>query len=1613
MAPVGGDHTATALLASRPVTPIAELNPDLLDQASRVVRGNVTITWPYNSVTKTLAFLLAESDVRLRRARGQIRIELRGPSAAAASECGLGAGDELLLGLDGAHWAKDVSRGRIPGARVDWQLQFSEKLILQVTSSETGETKHITIDHPASDVLDGPVAEPPRAATPEPAPRVPDVQSAVHQISDIPLNEYASPAFMKRARLSYGALFEGGFDIFEEDGGVKGRGRKRARFGRDSSAWRYSSQSPSPEPPLPIDDAVDEVLSVDGTPQPSPNPQVVDEGCQTGDVEMEAPAPEPGQPAVSQGEAVHVPTEHQPLVPHRSPTLPVQNELASAHQPRQGSATPAAQEEPVPSSREAFAPISKAASTAESREQPANEPDQVEQARESPVAKASQPSPPHQEKTPSMLFGGPRPLGSNFSMFGAGAPAQLESTLSLTDQVRFGFSHVPQTTRSPSPPEPEPVPAQQHRREDPYPTSYLDETPASATYADMNTRDDAADEQAELAGRGQSEPPKPPAVESFAQGQWEMSTQPPGYNQIEGGHFGADALEEGARVASEQASLHADSTAPEAVPEGFASYGGAHVPDQHQESPPPQASPHEEQPFVENEDTVSGDEVGVDDEEDAEAESDEDAYGERIEEGDYDQRNYDMPSDDDEGLSEQDDEIELEAEERDGNGEAYDEDDEGEEWDEDEDEEDYESEEEDYEDDYDTRGYQPRKPAAPAPKGEPVVISLLSDSEDEEEEPAPAPKEPAAASPPVAAQHAPEGLSTSRSPEDAGSSSPEDAGSRSPEDAGSRSPEDAGSRSPEDAGSRSPADPGSPEVLKSVETDKTNKGPASNIFNQTHVIDFAVGLDKGQGVSQPPRAPPADLGSDTAPSSFSSKVTGSFEVSNAREGSAPVSEPAQSEGSSEGLFVSQPRARSRDAEDERTEGSLNDEYEDTHAESTDMERESVPEQVGPEDVVASVEVEEDEVASLPDADNASLASQVEMDEDLAESEDDYMSVDEAAYVTDVAMGSEGSSLEVEEVAGSEEDVHMIDVSSPLVESASPEMMDVQEPPQASPAVFSDFAVSEVVSEAAISTAADEPPPTAQIPAPQDAQQASSYAATEQELAAVEQLQKTLAESPGGSPEAREAKADTEEPAEAGRNAPHASELETGVASPPLELQEPAEELETQARTEIAVTPPAQPLQHGTVIDVEIEEAREESVVPDSSLAPPMPTVAKLDLPSSDEQPAPTRSFPTPRKEAQAIALPEGSSAPQTPEPDSVHRSPPATAEDDEDEALIQEQLTQELQQSFEAEMAEAHAHIPSPTATGDLSINLARQAVAAKRQKTAEAQAHPPSPTTTADLSVNLARQAVASKRQKKAPEPIRTSPPVTRARSSSLRSNATPEREDNSVSLARAALASPSRQDAEADGTGSGTSTSPGISTNPATTMTTTTAAALKSELAKRLRTDLPECVPLKSLRVHVDKQPNAIAVVTSRPSAPARAKGGPREYFMAFRVTDPSVAPAQVVEVQLYRPHKDSLPVVKPGDVVLLQRFQVKALTRKGFGLRTDAESAWAVWDSPPDADGGGQAAAPQIRGPPVEDWQGCVEYVRMLKEWFALLVGDAATRGKLERADRKMEEAGGGKS
>lgn len=249
------------------------------------------------------------------------------------------------------------------------------------------------------------------------------------------------------------------------------------------------------------------------------------------------------------------------------------------------------------------------------------------------------------------------------------------------------------------------------------------------------------------------------------------------------------------------------------------------------------------------------------------------------------------------------------------------------------------------------------------------------------------------------------------------------------------------------------------------------------------------------------------------------------------------------------------------------------------------------------------------------------------------------------------------------------------------------------------------------------------------------------------------------------------------------------------------------------------------------------------------------------------------------------------------------------------------------------------------------------------------------------DSSIRFARSAAAFKRgQRKPSDQSLTSPRTTRNMSASFKKSASPEQADASVQLAKAALKTPSKKKA--------------ASTAPS-------ASSLKTDLTKRLSSDMPECVPLKDIKKYHSKRLDIAAVATTAPSAPKRTSA--RQYALSFNVTDPSIVPDQVVEVNMFRAHKDYLPIIKAGDSVLLRGFTVVALKGKEFGLQTHDESSWAVFDS-------GEDGLPQIRGPPVELDEEETAYLMTMKSWYAAL--DEAAKGKIEKANQVFDEVNGSK-
>lgn len=193
----------------------------------------------------------------------------------------------------------------------------------------------------------------------------------------------------------------------------------------------------------------------------------------------------------------------------------------------------------------------------------------------------------------------------------------------------------------------------------------------------------------------------------------------------------------------------------------------------------------------------------------------------------------------------------------------------------------------------------------------------------------------------------------------------------------------------------------------------------------------------------------------------------------------------------------------------------------------------------------------------------------------------------------------------------------------------------------------------------------------------------------------------------------------------------------------------------------------------------------------------------------------------------------------------------------------------------------------------------------------------------------------------------------------------------------------------------------------------------------AEGLSTPHAYFTPLSTLPQHLNPSTpqtiDILAVVTTAPKTPERAKAGPRDYFTSFRVADPSLPllqPASSVRVEVFRPWKAVLPAAEAGDVVLLRAFAVKSRKRRAFLLSCDA-SAWCVWrfgevgvGEEEEEEGkrrrmssvSGAEVREEVKGPPVEFGEAERERARVLRGWWVGL------RGKEDGGEVEGEEERG---
>lgn len=210
-----------------PQLPIAELKPELSDRDSTQFRAAVTLIWPYSSSQRQFALLLAEPNFRLRRKKGQVRARFHGSSAKALATTGVGIGDEVILSLRGAHFVQEDTVST-PGRSIDWELEYTQTVTIQVFR-DGSQIANLELENVA----------------PTPVPRSP--VRTIPAIVPSPAQQWSSPAFLKRVRLSDGPSFEAPYDPLAEGNGDGHDKKRRRKSYRDWNAWTYSARTPSPD----------------------------------------------------------------------------------------------------------------------------------------------------------------------------------------------------------------------------------------------------------------------------------------------------------------------------------------------------------------------------------------------------------------------------------------------------------------------------------------------------------------------------------------------------------------------------------------------------------------------------------------------------------------------------------------------------------------------------------------------------------------------------------------------------------------------------------------------------------------------------------------------------------------------------------------------------------------------------------------------------------------------------------------------------------------------------------------------------------------------------------------------------------------------------------------------------------------------------------------------------------------------------------------------------------------------------------------------------------------------------------------------------------------------
>ncbi|ATY61831.1 Nucleic acid-OB-fold [Cordyceps militaris] len=1596
---------ASRALDTQTPTPISALNPELPDRDSCVIDGVVTITWPYSIVTRSAAFILAEPDFRLRHARGQLRIEFHGHAAQKLFDAGIGGGDALRISLEGAEWETHKSQTRMPGTILEWQLKFTNRLLMRIRRADDPQLEILDLNLPdnanGDDALH--VTRTPQGSSPlmhsglfatevvaTPAAHSPDYNRPAKRTASYAFEpaEYASPAFLKRARVSYGSLFEDGFDIFDEDVAkkkTKTKKTKRTRFSMGATGWRYNSRSPTPEPRAPgtpelESDSEEDNEAAEPMAAAMKSPAMVDESSQTQETSFASQVAEQARESAS-------------LIP--------------------SSPTPMSLGKPEEKSNGLFAvPTFGTPSTTKAEA----------------VSAFGQPSRPLFGGTTNMFASAkpttPSQRGVFGSSFGNSGFSVEHTTTASTSSIPVFNDALAESIQSREAAE-ERAPGQ--------PESAFDVSTEEAYH-------EIATSFGVIAGQEAHREMNPFAAPEFLQPasiRNPFTVEP--FPQAASHDLGDDDIYE----ANTYPEIHEEDKPKESGPHTFA------------EEPFPQASQDQATddiyeattyPEIHGEDNPKGSsppfDVSRSFDQGGSNSPNQSAREEEIEEEEDESTDYDIEAGEPSqrlgqaALEEEEDDAEdVEQEEYDEDGEGYDE--EESRYDEhyEEDDEEHYEDDDDEEEESDSES---DKPASQVPQAsqDPIFISLLSDSEGEDE---PAAVSPALAAKPDVAQSATRKESDENN-EANGEEGDENSSQQVTEESDSHessAEEKMVQRSAEaeagDEDASADEDHDEPSIVKEA-TDyepaaakEEGAVPADPKVSPTKVAESAAG--KEDLVTTDIEVSPAEVAEATEDEQEAAEVMdidededdvhlismteperSLEEVASPAPSPIAVDEDAESVDAMEEDHVSEPTQR----EASHFNGKADDAMEEDDAfEPVQPEANDINEKVnGTEEDV--------EVADAPEAAEDEFKSQPDIDMDIKEPEEVEMltqgspevmvedgppvQVEREIEVDLISEAPESSIQVVKEAAEADiKDVPAPDEPVPVEEEPAP-VEDEPAPVEEEPAPVEDEPAPVEDEPAPVE---DEPAPVEDEPAPVE----DEPAPVEDEPAPVEDEPAPVEDEPSEE-DAKQLTAEAEAVASTRRTTRSTRNRQLPT---PIDTQLPVTEAVDIELVRIVQDQPQQ--------DAEDEIADDEAVIrqlmgdflqhasPRQNLPPLPPPPPPASAKEHRRKRSDTISETGRRTRSQTKQHADEEHEPEAPtsSPHS-HRRSSKSIDKSNDTAVVP---SIEPNTSVMGSASSSRSNDRTPLLQRSFRITRGRGAV------------------DQVDPSVAIAKgtRAAASPGSPRLSEHTPSRPIMLRVTRSM--ENIAEAGVKEGLVMPEASIRSTRRDDASSLGTRSPAGSTPltpstqlhmqlqqeqrsaahHASASPAPDSLAPTAAvassALKIQLQRDLRTTLPDVLPLQILRNSLGKTTDVVAVAAATPAPAYRPRNGPRDYMLELLLIDPSSAPRGVVVAHLFRPFQNALPVVRRGDVVLLRAVEVVAVKNRGFGLRAGDASAWAVFDEQAARDGDTAAAAPvllpQIKGPPVEVVEAETRYAAGLSRWWATLDEDGMR--KTERATQRM--------